>query len=240
MKQIFFLATFFGLFLISTRNASAQTEVSVYLQPDSPLQILNTTKRERLSSNFQAQEITMITVEFNIQNISNKPIRAYTIREFSREFDSDVGAVVSSYRLRPDGFLKPNQFANEQIGEFDLKPTPQSYKLGVDFIEFTDGTTWGKDLSNSSQLFAGIKSGIKKILESIKKLKQQGGFESLIKKIDEMKELTSPDGQSDSEKRGFRIGVNGIKSQIKRTYEKGGEKGAEVELQKFYDDYLDK
>ncbi len=240
MKLISFLTIVFALFSISVSNASAQTEILVYPQSDSPLQISNIRQKWRTSNDYQEREISLLTIEYNLQNISDKAIRAYTIREFSREFDTDLGATISSYMLPADRSLEAYQFTDEQLGDIGSAGEKQTFKLAVDFIEFTDGSTWGKDLSNSAQQFAGIKAGIKTVLESIKKSNQQGGIKSVIKILNEMKELTLPAEQNEKRKRGFRIGSNGMKSQLKRAYESGGNKGAEDELQKSFAAYLDK
>lgn len=237
MKRIIFLTIVFALCLISAFDVSAQTEVSIYPQTDSPLQILNVVTQTRKSIDESGLEWNMLTVDFNVQNVGDKPIRAYTIREFSREFDNDSGGTISSYR---SSALKANQSSDESLGETGSTQAQESLKLAVDFIEFADGTTWGKDFSNSAQYFAGIKTGIKTILEKLKEPDQKGGIKAVIKTLDEMKELTTPDEQSERWKRGFRIGSTIIKSRLKRVYETEGKKGAEIELQKSFDAYSDK
>lgn len=247
MKIIFYLTILFTLLLISVSAISAQTEFSVYPQPDSPLQISNIVQRSETSVDDLGRTWESQIVDYTLQNVSDKTIRAYTLREFSREFDTDLGGIASSYKLSGGGMFMPNQLSNEQMGGSsrtlvgpDYPKMKQSSKLAIDFIVFTDGSTWGKDLSNSAQHFAGIKAGIKTILESLKKSNQQGDIESFIKTLNEMKELTPPDEQSEKWKKGFRIGSNSIKSQLKRAYETRGKKGVEVELQKLFDDYPDK
>ncbi len=247
MKRIIFPTIVFALFLISALNASAQTEVSIYPQTDSPLQISNVIQRSEKATDDTGREWEKLIVNFTLQNVSDKTIRAYTLREFSGAFDTDLGGVLSSYKLSGAGIFTPNQFSNEQIGESSSTlVTPGSarvrerFKLAVDFIEFTDGSTWGKDLSNSAQQIAGIKTGIKKILESLKEPNRQGGIKAVIKTLNEMKELSPPDEQSATWKRGFRGGANSIKSIIKRAYEAGGNKNAEIEFQKYSDAYSGK
>jgi hypothetical protein len=82
--------------------------------------------------------------------------------------------------------------------------------------------------------------GIKTILESLKEPNRKGGIEAVIKTLNEMKELSPPDEQSATWKRGFRIGANSIKSIVKRAYEAEGNKNAEIEFQKYSDAYSDK
>jgi len=247
MKRIIFLTIVFALFLISALDAFAQTEVSIYPQHYSPLQISNVVQRSEKSTDDMGREWEKLIVNFTLQNVSDKTIRAYTLREFSGEFDTDLGGVMSAYKLWGAGIFNPNQSSNEQIGESSSTlVTPGStqvrerFKLAVDFIEFTDGSTWGKDLSNSAQQIAGIKTGIKTILESLKEPNQQGGIEAVIKTLNEIKELPPPDEERATWKRGFRIGANNIKSRLKRVYETEGKKGTEIELKRSFDAYCDK
>ncbi len=245
MKRKFFLTILFTLFF--ALDAFAQTEVSVYPQPDSPLQILNVVPSSRKSTDDTGRTWETLIVDFTLQNVGDKTIRAYTLREFGGYFDTDLGGVIFSYKLSAEGILKPNQSSNEQIGAgisnlvvSGSTEVKENFKLAIDFIEFTDGSTWGKDLSNSAQQLAGLKTGIKTVLESLKESNQRGGIEAVIKTLNEMKELSPPDEQSEKWKRGFRSGSNTMKSIIKRAYETAGKKGAEIEFQKYSDAYSDK
>lgn len=236
MKKIISQTTVCILCLISAFNALAQTEVSVYPQPDSPLQIFNVVAKTRKSNDFGNREMDVLTVDFNVQNIGDKPIRAYTIRQL----DNDLDVFITSYRLSAGGMLKANQSSNDSFGETGSTQRPKNFRLAVDFIEFADGTTWGEDFFNSAPLFAGVKAGIKLMLENLKEINQKGGIEAVIKTLDQMKELTTPAEQDEKWKRGFKIGSNSIKSRLKRVYETEREKGVETELQKSFDAYLEK
>ena len=55
-------------------------------------------------------------------------------------------------------------------------------------------------------------------------LNKQNGIESVIKTLDEVKELLPPDNKSAIWKRGFRNGANAVRFRIKRAYEKEGNK----------------
>lgn len=232
MKQIVFLTIIFALLAI---NVFAQTEVSIYPQSDSPLQLSNIVPKWRKSIDNIGQEWNMLSVEFISQNVSDKTIRAYAIRQFSGDFDKDLGLVQFSFTLKNSGLRQPNQFINEAVGEEGFSKSPSIIKIAVDFVEFTDGSTWGNDLSNSAQQLAGVKAGVKVFVEYLNEIKKQNGIQDVIKTLDETKELLPPDDKSGNWKRGFRSGANAIKHSIKRAYEKEGIKGIESELQKSFD-----
>ncbi len=74
MKRIFFLKIVFALFLIFALDASAQTKILVYPQPDSPLQIINVVPRSKKSTDDMGQEWENLTVDFTLQNVGDKTI----------------------------------------------------------------------------------------------------------------------------------------------------------------------
>jgi len=235
MKQIILFAIVFMLLLTPVFALSNQPEVLVYPQPDSPVQLSSVVSKWRKSTDNAGLEWNMLTIEFSSQNVSDKAIRAYSIRHFSGEFDKDVGSVQFSFTLKDSGTFNLNHPSNEQIGEQGFLKPPESIKLAVDFVEFTDGRVWGKDISNSAEQSSGVKAGIKTALERLKETSRQSGIEAAIKTLDEIKELLLPDDKSVTWKRGFKGGVNNARHHIKRAYEKAGIKGAENELQKLFD-----
>jgi hypothetical protein len=235
MKQTIFLAIIITLLLTPVFAFFNQQEVSVYNQPDSPLRLSNVVSKWRISTDDKEQEWNMLTVEFVSQNVSNKTIRAYTIRQFEGEFNKGKGLTQFSYTTTPSGLLKPNQLCNEEIGEGGYRQIPQSIKLAVDFVEFTDGSTWGQDISESAQQLAGVRAGREAFLEHLKIINKQNGIEAVIKALDEIKDVLPPNDKSEIWKRGFRSGTSTIKFLMKSAYEKEGIKGAEIELQKSFD-----
>jgi hypothetical protein len=231
MKQIICLTILSTLFAI---NVFAQTEVSIYPQSDSPLLLSNIVPKWRKSIDDRQQEWNMLSVEFISQNVSDKTIRSYAIRQFSGDFDKDLGLVQFSFTLKDSGLSQPNQLINEEIGEEGFSKLSLIIKIAVDFVEFTDGSTWGNDLSNSAQQLAGVKAGVKAFLEQLNEIKKQNGIQDVIKTLDETNELLPPDDKSGNWKRGFRSGANAVKRNIKRAYEKEGINGIESELQKSF------
>lgn len=237
MKQTMFLAIVITLFLTSAFAAFGQQVVSVYPQPDSPLQLSSVVLKQRTMTDDNGREWYMLSVKFVSQNVSNKTIRAYTIQEFEGDLTDKAGGTALSYSPSPLGWLKPNQLRSEGFGENSRSSEPQNQgvKLAVDFVEFTDGSTWGRDVSKSAEQIAGMRAGAKASLEYLRKINEQSGNEAVIQALDETNVLMPPENQSDIWKRGFRSGASNIKYRVKRAYENEGIKGAEAELQKPFD-----
>lgn len=232
MKRIFFLTIVFALFLISALDASAQTEISIYPQPDSPLQFSNVVPKRRIMTDNQGRDWNMLSAEFISQNVSGKSIRAYAIRQFEGEFSKDLGSTIFSYSAT--GLFKPYDLRNEGIGESSFSETSKSIKIAVDFVEFADGSVWGADISKSAQMLAGLRAGAEASLEFLKNINKQSGFETVVKSLNEIK-VVPPENQSPQWSRGFGSGTSVIKNRIKNIYEKQGSKAAETELQKPFD-----
>jgi hypothetical protein len=235
MIQTISLSIVFVLFLASACICFGQQAVSIYPQPDSPLQLTNVVTKLRTSIDDKGQEWNMLTVEFVSRNVSDRTIRAYTIQQFQGESDEIVGMTQFSYAASPSGFIKPNQSRNEEIGECGYTKIPSNIKLAVDFVEFSDGSTWGKDVSKSAEQLAGVRAAAKASLEYLKRINDQNSIEAIIKALDKTKNFTPPENQSEIWKRGFRSGTNNTKYRIKRAYENEGIKGAKAELQKSFD-----
>lgn len=237
MKRTIILATFVFLFLTSTFVCLGQEIVSIYLQPGSPLQLSNLISTPRTMTDNNGREWHMLSVKYVSQNVSDKTIRAYTIQQFEGDLTDKAGATALNYSPSPLGWLKPNQTRNEGFGENSrsTEPQTQSIKLAVDFVEFTDGSTWGRDVSKSAEQIAGMRAGAKASLEHLKKINEENGIEAVIKALDETKDFPVAENQSDVWKRGFKVGINSIKNRVKRAYETEGVKSAETNLQKPFD-----
>jgi hypothetical protein len=187
MKQ-FFLQLIMILVFLTPAFAffEPQPDIQIYPQPDSPLQLSNPLPKWRISI-YKDEKVDMLTLNFVIKNVGQKNIRAYAIRYFTGDFKTDTGGTLFSYSISPNGVLTVNKQNNGVWGEFSFNPQEiQNLKLAVDFVEFTDGTTWGMDISKSAEQFAGVKAGTKVGREYLQKISRQDGIEASIKAIDEI------------------------------------------------------
>ncbi len=233
MKQIIFLPILFVLFVtFAFASTNFQQEVSIYPQPDSPLRLLNAVPTWRKSNDIKGEELNMLSVAFVSQNVGDKAIRAYTIRQFEGDFDKDIGATIFSFFPFDNNSLQPNQSLDEHLGESGYRKKPETVVLAVDFVEFTDGTIWGKDLSKSAERFAGVQAGIKAGKDYLQKINNRNGIEAVVKALEEVKEILPPEEQTDKWKTGFKSGLSSIKYGFQQKYEKEGLKGLTLELQK--------
>lgn len=235
MKRTILLTLIFTVFhALAFADFGQQKEVIIYAQPDSPLRLSNPVPKQEIITDNNGQDYKMMSVEFVNENVSGKSIRAYAIRVFEGDFDKDVGMTDFGYATRDSALLKPYQTRIGEIGESSFSEKAESIKIAVDFVEFTDGSVWGADITKSAQILAGLRAGAEASLEFLKNINKQNGFEAVIKSLDEIK-VAPPENQCSQWNRGFRSGTSVIKFRIKKIYETQGKQTAEAELQKPFD-----
>jgi hypothetical protein len=175
---------------------------------------------------------------YSATNISDKPIRAFTIQE---SVSTGGGAPIIDTSLNHSPavklFLKPNESRRQEggLGRSYQSP-PDKVELAIDFVEFADGSRWGADKSESGEMLDGFRAGGKAAIKKYREiLNNQGanGLEQALEKTDSMQ----PDNQSKSVKwlDGFNSGVGTVKSRLAATKTKGGQEAVKRELEKPFD-----
>lgn len=148
----------------------------------------------------------------SLQNIGNKPIRAYTL----------LGGG------KGDGKIITRFFATKlfQAGESEINSVPlerrsikegETILLSIDYIEFEDGSSWGVDSRGKSKALAGQREGTKAAIKQLKDLiknQNANGANSVTNFLkQDLQEITvaAPDAnQSDEWKRGFQLGYKSV------------------------------
>lgn len=192
--------SFFTIHSISAQDfnedytGQVPVEVKVISQPDCPFQIkvLNV---DNSNSRFQL-------VNYTLQNVSDKSIRAYVIAG---------GKTVTS--MTTTKFFEPYQVETQQWDEerFNIKLNP-TISLSVDYVYFTDGSSWGEDKLQMSKHIKQFYSGMKTALNDLTKA-LQGGRMDLMKILDQDSlniEVPIPQANMDDKSsRGFQTGYKG-------------------------------
>lgn len=228
MRRFSLLTLFLFVLLAFVIEASAQKEATVYPQPDSPLQISITSAKWGVEEVDKGRKIPSFLVNYSLQNVSNKEIRVYAISVIEGDFRKPEN--VFPDLAIPTGksqFLSPNQ---SKIATFHYISTnaPQgSAKMAVDFVEFTDGSTWGQEASYYAPLLAAFRSGVKAAYEYLRTVERNNGVDAVLKAIDELPNLTAP---KEADKFYFRTGAKLVSRRIKARYEKEGLQAVTNEL----------
>lgn len=174
-----------------------------------------------------------------LTNISNKPIRAYTI-QFSTSAGTEAPTVSGTEFINLPAvklFMKPNETKQEEGGRSrSYSSSPTKIELSVDFVEFADGTRWGKDTGKSGETLDGIRAGGKAAIKKYREILATEGIDGLERAMGNS-DLVKPENQSMSGKwrDGFTMGVNFVKGRVSTAKTRGGQDEARRELEKPFD-----
>ncbi|MBC7932779.1 MAG: hypothetical protein H7Z38_19630 [Rubrivivax sp.] len=197
-------------------------------QPQSPLQFSST--------NILSSDPFSPKIEFTVTNTGAKGIRAFTV---SREVVTDAGsrrAAILTNLTTQRKVLQPGQSKSDTVNE-PYSPVPiSSIILSIDFVEFVNGETWGKDAYKSGERLAGQRAGGRAAYEHFRQLLTRKGSSALLKAItSEGDELVPPQQNSPEWQDGFKTGVGLVRLRFNRAKKEGGLRGVELELQQPYD-----
>lgn len=93
----------------------------------------------------------------------------------------------------------------------------------MDFVEFTNGTTWGIDACQSTEKLSGLRAGAMAAREKLVTLRDQDNGRALVNLLKLMPPmLDAPDGHSPVWVKSFHGGVSGFFDRVKRANHEGG------------------
>ncbi|HEX8737986.1 MAG TPA: hypothetical protein VF721_21820 [Pyrinomonadaceae bacterium] len=225
---VFLIRVSFGQSQKADFSSQPPVKVKILEQKDCPIQI---TVINVDNSALSAQNIV-----YSLQNISNKPIRAYTLLGNGK---NDGKVVTNSFAIKlfqPSEYEYDDFFVEREIAK------EGTIFLSIDYVEFEDGSSWGKDREKKSKEIAGEREGRKAAIRHLKDLIKnqnangENGIKTFLKQ--DVKEISVdvPDtNQPDEWKRGFRGGYKGVISILQRIKEQEIESLAKKldEMEKF-------
>ncbi|MDQ3633024.1 MAG: hypothetical protein M3405_00735 [Acidobacteriota bacterium] len=210
-----------GLSVVSSNKVFGQTpqisdqqpiSAEVLGQPDSPLRlaIINVNNTQK----------TYQEIHYSIENTSDKEIFAYVILTSYKGVIGDTSARIPlSF---PVGKLTEHSHFEQRA---NLKPD-SAITFWVDYVEFTDGTSWGKDSQGRSKLILAVRIGQQKGFEQVKKLFAEQSIDEFIKILNKpIVDLKLPDKFREEREKvgfGFSVGYKSVFSRLKSSYEKHG------------------
>jgi len=121
-------------------------------------------------------------------------------------------------------------------GSFDLSLAPPlvSLTLSIDYVEFTDGTTWGKNTQRTAENIAGQREGRRQTAKKLREIFDNQGVGAVAGLVTQQgaEVVGPPAGRSPEWEYGFRVGHNSVLYHLKTAYEKGGAHNLTAELRK--------
>lgn len=225
---LFILLMFLNLIIggVLLKNSFAQNsqkfsnqkpiDVKVKEQNGSPLRII--------IQNVDNSNAEFQIVNYTIQNISDKKIRAIT-------FASDkITTVHYSAKFFESGTSLPSDLYIERENIRGHK----EIIFSIDYVVFEDNTTWGDDVEKTSEGINGFQIGQKKAFDELTELFSNQNSSQIVDLLQqpttEITPTTIDSIQTDKWQRGFRTGYKSVFSQLKFAYEKGGIESANLKL----------
>lgn len=212
------------------RNVLAQTSddklknqppivAEVLEQENSPL-LISITNIDNSNESYQ-------TVSYAAQNLSSKKIRAYVL--VHADETEAGGASIQFFESFDAGKTIQSSFFEEQV---NIK-TNSKILLSVDYVEFSDGSSWGKDVQQQSEYIAGHYEGRKIAVKQVKDLlKNKNAVLELMQQ--QLTEITPPsidNKKSDRWQRGLIAGYRTLLTRLQITYETQGAEAISSKLE---------
>jgi hypothetical protein len=208
---------------------SQAPQVLVKPQANSPLSVI--------SIKVDSATAYVPEVEVVVMNNSTQPIRAYTIRYETISTQSKAGGKLLINASSADLVLQPGHRESRVIGDGMKCSDPiRRIIVSIDFVEMTDGSIWGADVSRSKETLAGQRVGARIIFDHLRKVMKESGPLEVVKLLDgDNEDIIPPPDMSPEWVNGFRTGVGSIRGRLKYAYSKNGVGVIESELQKPFD-----
>jgi hypothetical protein len=210
----------------------AKTRLAPQVINDSPT---DAPLRVSMTTNWVAIDERGIALNIKVENVSEQAIRAYATRNAIEGNTAEGGCFLMNI-VKPGKVLQP--------GQAELRTTWRGYPVGsappihlsVDFVEFTDGPTWGADTCQSAERLDGQRTGARAATEALQKELDENGPAAVAKSLDTLpKEIIIPTDRSYIWQEEFRRGVENIIYRLRRVIEEGGPPEIEPALRQPYD-----
>lgn len=197
------------------RSSGQTTRASISVMSDAPL-ALQIAQPESRGVDSQDPEVELV-----ISNSTDKPVSAYAIKyEIVLNGQLRSGGVELNNISAAQSLLQPNQTRTDFIGGVHYESPIDRIVVSIDFVEFTDGTTWGVDTYSSGEVLAGLRAGAQTATKYLRRLLTEQGSASFAERLERVADDVSiPVGHSSKWQEGFQRGVAFISERVKHKIE---------------------
>lgn len=225
------------VFLLKT--APAQSFVSLASQEQEPLRVTAVAPDDSpLTLAVVRTEFSVAsqhTITFDLLNTSAKSIRAYSLTGSNHR---GVSKMRTTFRVR--NLIYPGESVQDEWFEVSENLSGnEPYSLTVDYVSYSDGTSWGADTQGQSETIAGYFAGQAKAVKAIRIYlddRQLSAITDLIKLQQSAGVPIDVDSTRNAKwQTGFRDGYNGVLSHLRFALEKEGTSGISTTLKQIED-----
>jgi hypothetical protein len=192
--------------------APESPQVEIVDQPNSPLRITS------VQTKWAAPDRSGIELYIVVENIDVKAVSAYATRDDGSDKGPDSCWAMSAKSLGKA--LRQGQSEGRSTWR-GYDPSSHLRRL-VDFVEFTDGTTWGDDVCRTAESLAGRRAGAREARRTLLELFAAGGPDAVLTKLKEgLAEVESPPDHSLKWRQDFLSGFSGYVESIRQRIKNG-------------------
>ncbi len=212
-------------------NTPTPQQLRILPQPDAPLRIASADVTWATPSDRFAVQVYIV-----VENVSQQTVRTYATR---RDINSTTGPKAClGTPVLPGRVLRPGQKAGTSTwqGVANSDPAPAAW---IDFVELSDGTTWGADECHIAEWLDGGRTGTRMQRDQLLGILREKGADALMtfiqdnfqKEIDRkawergerpILPIAPPSGHSKDWDAGFSGGARGILQRVIDAYREWG------------------
>jgi hypothetical protein len=170
-------------------------------------------------------------LRFDIINRSDKPIHSYDCRWYS---PNQMGnGAYGAWGNPQEASLLPTQSTEGAISAHEYF----ELTLTIDFVQFSDGTTWYSTRPEATVKPEGVEAGAKAAAEYLRKVLEQEGVAAVMRELPRIHADVPSDFLKPQVDKfgtfGFYSGVTNMAVRIKHAYEEGGLERVEAVIRSF-------
>ncbi|HXU37815.1 MAG TPA: hypothetical protein VN937_15740 [Blastocatellia bacterium] len=192
------------------RASSQAARTAVSPQPDAPLRLQILHPESTADDQYAPKEDVVVA------NASGRDVSAYAIK-----YDIVIGG-----ELRPGGvelnqsttansLFRPGDTRTVTVGDAHYSRPVERVVVSLDFVEFTDASTWGADTYSSKEVLAGLRAGARTMAKHLLGVLAEKGMNALSAELDQTgDDIGARDGSAKWQE-GFQRGASFIKARAK-------------------------
>lgn len=190
-----------------SQRPSRSLNARVHLQPYAPVLV-------KIDS-VEAPDPGAPVVAYTMQNLSDKDIRAFAIRYEWRSRSTRGAGTILTHKPMTESRISPGATLSDTIQGFSVEEPIELIELFVDYVDFSDGTGWGDDLSSASITLAGERAGMREVIKYLRGVLAKTNIANLNTVLDSnLDEVRAPDAMPEKWRTGFQTGKLGMRSHL--------------------------
>ena len=192
-------------------------QYEIVTQEGAPLRIVS------VQTKWAVPDRTGIEIYATVENVGAKPISSYATRNVGGDEGEGGKHCLLISAHSPGKALRPGDSEGRSTWTGVGAGTPAVMRRAVDWVEFTDGATWGEDTCKSAEALAAWRAGAREARRLLREVFASGGADAVLETLKQHgPKVSPPDGHSDAWKAGFLRGVEGYADRVRRADQEWG------------------